>query len=42
MFLGTLVAILLGNILAGKGEIATSQGQGVNRDGEGAITKRQG
>ena len=39
MILGTLGASLLGNILAGKGVIATSQGRGVNRAGEGAITK---
>ena len=42
MFLGTLGASLLGNILAGKGAIATSQGLGVNRAEEGAISKRQG
>ena len=49
--LGTLGASLLGNILAGKGAIATSQGWRVNRAGEGAIansvreetkSKRQG
>ena len=34
MLLGTLGASLLGNILAGKGAIATSQRQGVNRAGE--------
>ena len=34
MFLGTLGASLFGNTLAGKGAIATSQGQGVNRAGE--------
>ena len=34
MFLGTLGASLLGNALAGKGAIVTSQGQGVNRAGE--------
>ena len=33
MLLGTLGAILLGNILAGKG---------INRAGEGAMAKRQG
>ena len=33
MLLGTLRAILLGNILAGKG---------INRAGEGAMPKRQG
>ena len=31
MMLGTLGASLLGNILAGKGAIATRQGQGINR-----------
>ena len=41
MLLGTLGARFLGNILAGKGVIATSQGRGVNRAGEGAIAKRQ-
>ena len=39
MLLGTLGAILLGNILAGKEAIATSHGRGVNRAGEGAIVK---
>ena len=34
MLLGTLGASLLGNILAGKGAIAMSQRQGVNRAGE--------
>ena len=37
MLLGTLGASLLGNILAGKGAIATSHGQGVNRAGEGIV-----
>ena len=37
MLLGTLGASLLGNILAGKGAIATSQGRGVNRAGEGIV-----
>ena len=40
--LGALGASSLGNILAGKGERATSQGRGVNRAGEGVITKKQG
>ena len=31
MLLGTLGASLLGNLLSGKGMIATSQGQGVNK-----------
>ena len=35
MLLGTLGAGLLGNILAGKEEIATSQGRGINRAGKG-------
>ena len=39
MLLGTLGASLIGNILAGKGAIATSQGRGINRAGEGAISK---
>ena len=39
MLLGTLGTSLLGNILAGKGAIAMSQGRGVNRAGEGAIAK---
>ena len=37
MLLGTLGAILLGNILAGKGAIATSHGRGINRAGEGIV-----
>ena len=37
MMLGTLGASLLGNILGGKGEIATSHGQGMNRAGEGIV-----
>ena len=37
MLLGTLGASLLGNILAGKGAIATSQGRGINRAGEGIV-----
>ena len=39
MLLGTLGASLLGNILAGKGAITTSQGRGVNGAGEGVIAK---
>ena len=39
MLLGTLGASLLGNILAGKGARATSQGRGVNRAGEGVIAR---
>ena len=44
MLLGTLGARLLGNILAGKGVIATShrrginkKGRGINRAGEGIV-----
>ena len=37
MLLGTLGASLLGNILAGKGKIATSHGRGINKPGEGAV-----
>ena len=37
MLLGTLGASLLGNILAGKGAIATSHGRGINRAGEGIV-----
>ena len=39
MLLGVLGASLLGNILAGKEVIATSQGRGVNRAGAEAIAK---
>ena len=35
MLLGTLGAILLGNLLNRKGAIATSQGQGICRAGKG-------
>ena len=37
MLLDRLGASLLGNILVGKGAIATSQGRGVNRAGEGNV-----
>ena len=37
MLLGTLGASLLGNILAGKGAIATSHGRGMSRAGEGIV-----
>ena len=37
MLLGTLGTRLLGNILAGKGAIATSNGRGINRAGEGLV-----
>ena len=51
MFLGTLGASLLGNILTGRGAILKRQGQGINRAGkgwginragEGALATRQG
>ena len=42
MLLGTLGADLLGNILACKGVIATSQGRGINRVGEGIVTAGYG
>ena len=42
MLLGTLGAIFQGNILAGKGAIATSEGQGINRAGEGVIRASYG
>ena len=35
MLLGTLGAILLENLLSGKGAIATSQGRVVNKKGKG-------
>ena len=37
MLLGTLGGSLLGNILAGKGTIAMSQGRGINRAGKGNL-----
>ena len=37
MLLGMLGASLLGKILTGKGEMATSQGWGVYRAGEGIV-----
>ena len=37
VLLGTLGASLLGHILAEKGAIATSQGWGINRAGEGIV-----
>ena len=37
MLLGTLGAILLGNLLTGKRARATSQGRGTIRAGEGTI-----
>ena len=41
MLLGTLGASLLGNLLASKGAIATSQGWGTVRAGEGTIRTGQ-
>ena len=35
MLLGTLGASLLGNLLTGRGAIATSQGRGIHRAGKG-------
>ena len=42
MLLGTLAASLLGNMLVGKGAIATSQGRRTNRAKNGVIATRQG
>ena len=42
MLLGTFGDILLGNLLAGKGAIATSQGCCTIRAGKGAIATGQG
>ena len=42
MLLGTLGASLLGNLLAGKGLIATSQGQETIRAGEGTLRAGEG
>ena len=42
MLLRTLGASLLGNILAGKGAITTSQGRGINRAGEGRKINKTG
>ena len=42
MLLGTLGGSLLGNILAEKGAIVTSQGQGVNRAGERIVKASYG
>ena len=41
MLLGTLGASLLGNLLSGKGAIATSQERGTIRGGEGAVRAGQ-
>ena len=35
MLLGTLAASLSGNLLSGKGAIATSHGRGINKKGKG-------
>ena len=42
MLLGTLGASLLGNLLTGKGAIATSQGRGIYRAGKGKGIVRDG
>ena len=42
MLLGTLRASLLGNLLTGKGPIATSQGRGIYRAGKGKGVLRAG
>ena len=42
MLLGTLDASLLGNLLTGKGAIATSQGPGIYRAGKGKEVLRAG
>ena len=42
MLLGTLGAILLGNLLTGKAAIATSQGRGIYRAGKGKGINRAG
>ena len=42
MLLGTLGASLLGNLLTGKGAIATSQGRGIYRAGKGRGINRAG
>ena len=42
MLLGTLDASLLGNLLTGKGAIATSQGRGIYRAGKAKGVLRAG
>ena len=42
MLLGTLAASFLGNLLTGKGAIATSQGRGIYRAGKGKGINRAG
>ena len=42
MLLCTLGAILLGNLLTGKGAIANKKGKGTNRAGEGVIRAGSG
>ena len=37
MLLGTLGAILLGNLLTGKGIYSAGKGKGINRAGEGIL-----
>ena len=42
MLLGTLSASFLGNILSGKGVIATSHRRGINKKGKGIIRAGEG
>ena len=42
MLLGTLGASLLGNLLIGKGAIATTQGRGIIRAGEDTFRADEG
>ena len=42
MLLDTLGTSLLGNILAGKGAIATSHGRGINKKGQGIVRAEEG
>ena len=41
MLLGVLGASLLGNLLTGKGSVATSRGWGTIREGEGTVRASQ-
>ena len=42
MLLGTLCERLLGNLLTGKGVMATSQGRGIHRTGKVKVINRAG
>ena len=42
MFLGTLDASLLGNLLTGKGIHRAGKGKGIHRAGEGIVTAGEG